>query len=46
MNCPRFLVEVLGIPADRAEEEACEMEHAISDESFENWKAYIQKVTQ
>ena len=42
----RFLVEVLGIPADRAEEEACEMEHAISDESFENWKAYIQKVTQ
>ena len=37
-----FLVDVLGIPADRAEKEACKMEHAISDESFENWKAYIQ----
>ncbi len=42
----RFLTEVLGIPKDRAEHEACEMEHAISDESFENWKAYIQKVTE
>lgn len=42
----RFLIEVLGIPADRAEDEACKMEHAISDESFENWKSYIEKVTQ
>lgn len=40
-----FLTDVLGIPKERAEEEACKMEHAISDESFENWKAYIKKVT-
>ena len=40
-----FLTEVLEIPAERAEEEACKMEHAISDESFGNWKAYIKKVT-
>ena len=37
-----FLVDILGIPAERAEEEACKMEHAISDESFELWKAFIQ----
>ena len=38
-----FLTEVLEIPAERAEEEACKMEHAISDESFGNWKANIKK---
>ena len=41
-----FLTKELGIPEERASEEACMMEHAISDESMENWKAYIAKVCQ
>ena len=39
-----FLAKGLGIPEDTAEEEACLMEHAISDESFEKWVAYIEKL--
>ena len=37
-----FLSKVVGIPEDVAEDEACLMEHAISDESFEKWVAYIE----
>lgn len=40
----KFLEKELGIPADRAEREACQMEHAISDDSFEKWRAYIKKL--
>lgn len=36
-----FLNKALGIDLETAEEEACQMEHAISDESFEKWLAYI-----
>lgn len=36
-----FLSKGLGISEDVAEEEACLMEHAISDSSFEKWVAYI-----
>lgn len=39
-----FLTKALGIPADRADEEACLMEHAISDESFEKWFEYVRKL--
>lgn len=39
-----FLTKVLGIPEDRADAEACMMEHAISDESFEKWSAYIKSL--
>ena len=39
-----FLTKALGIPEDRADEEACLMEHAISDESFEKWISYIKKL--
>lgn len=39
-----FLAKEVGIPRDRAEEEACRMEHAISDESFEKWREYIEKL--
>lgn len=39
-----FLSKGLGIPEDVAEDEACLMEHAISDESFEKWVAYIDKL--
>lgn len=37
-----FFTKVLGIPEDRADEEACIMEHAISDDSFEKWASYIK----
>lgn len=40
----RFLTKALGIPADVAESEACQMEHAISDESLEKWSAFIEKL--
>lgn len=39
-----FLSKELGIPAKTAEEEACLMEHAISDASFKKWVAYIDKL--
>lgn len=37
-----FLSKKLGIPEDVAEGEACLMEHAISDDSFEKWVTYIE----
>ena len=40
----RSLTKVLGIPEDTAEEEACLMEHAISDESFKKWNSYIKQL--
>ncbi len=40
----KFLNKELGIPEEVAENEACLMEHAISDESFEKWRAYIKKL--
>ena len=39
-----FLAKELGIPQERAEAEACQMEHSISDESFEKWVAYIDRL--
>ena len=39
-----FLAKEIGIPAEVAEDEACLMEHAISDESFEKWVAYIDRL--
>lgn len=39
-----FLNKALGISADVAEQEACLMEHAISDDSFEKWLDFIKKL--
>lgn len=39
-----FLSKELGIAEEVAEEEACLMEHAISDDSFEKWVAYIDRL--
>ena len=39
-----FLSKGLGIDPETADEEACLMEHAISDESFEKWIVYIDKM--
>lgn len=40
----RFLTEKVGLSKQVAEEEACQMEHAISDESFQKWLAYFDKI--
>ncbi len=40
----KFLNKALGIDAKTAEEEACKMEHAISDESFEKWIEFIKTI--
>lgn len=39
-----FLNKAIGLSEEAAEEEACLMEHAISDDSFEKWVAYIDKL--
>ena len=39
-----FLTKAIGIDEEQAEKEACLMEHAISDESFEKWKEFICKL--
>lgn len=38
-----FLTKELGVADDIAEHDACQMEHAISDECFERWMAYIDE---
>lgn len=38
----RFLVAVLGVDPGTAEEDACRIEHVISEESFSRIKAYVQ----
>ena len=40
----RFLSKGLGIAPEVAEREACQMEHAISDESFKKWFAFVEKL--
>ena len=40
----KFLTENLGIDPETAEEEACQMEHAISDESFKKWASFIKRL--
>ena len=39
-----FLSKGLGVDEDAAEREACLMEHAISDDSFEKWVDFIDKL--
>lgn len=39
----RFLTEKVGIAHDAANYEACQMEHAISDESFKKWEAFLAR---
>lgn len=40
----RFLHEHIGLDEETAEDEACHMEHAISDESFDKWLDYFVKI--
>ncbi len=39
-----FLTQKLGISPDVAEDEACGIEHSISDASFERWLAYANRI--
>ena len=39
-----FLNKAVGLDLKTAEEEACKMEHAISDDSFEKWLAFIDSL--
>ncbi len=39
-NIRRFLVEVLGISEKNAEQDACKMEHILSDETYEKLKNF------
>ncbi|MFR3273194.1 MAG: metal-dependent transcriptional regulator [Slackia sp.] len=43
-NLYRFLAEVIGIDQQTANYEACQMEHAISEDSFMKWEAYLSSV--
>lgn len=38
----RFLSKGMGIDEDEAEREACLIEHAISDEAYKKWEAFIK----
>ena len=38
-----FFVQGLGINPEIAEEEACCIEHVLSDETFERWEKYINE---
>ncbi len=37
----QFLIQVLDINPETAQAEACEMEHAISDETLDRWKEFM-----
>lgn len=37
-----FLVQELGVEFERADAEACMMEHALSEETMERWLAYLE----
>ena len=39
-----FLTQEIGIDEEVAEREACGIEHAISDASFDYWLAYAAKI--
>ena len=38
-----FLTQELGVELDRADAEACMMEHAMSEDTMSRWLAYLEK---
>lgn len=40
----RFLVEILGIDEAIAEQDACKMEHVISESTRDHWFSYLRQV--
>ena len=39
----QFYIEILGVPSEVAEKDACKMEHIISDELFDAMKSFLNK---
>ena len=37
-----FLTKELGVPFERADEEACQMEHAVSEDTMNRWLTYLE----
>lgn len=37
-----FLVQELGVPFEQADTEACQMEHAVSEDTMERWLRYLE----
>jgi len=38
-----FLTDILGVDPSTAEEDACRMEHVISNETLQKWSDYMNK---
>lgn len=38
-----FLMHELGVEFDRADTEACQMEHALSDDTMDRWVDYLER---
>lgn len=38
-----FLVQELGVPFERADSEACQMEHALSQDTMDRWLDYLEQ---
>ena len=38
-----FLIQELGVAFERADAEACQMEHALSEDTMERWLRYLEK---
>lgn len=38
-----FLIDALGVDEERANEEACEMEHTISEDTMSKWVAWYER---
>lgn len=38
-----FLIDELGVEFDRADEEACKMEHALSEDTMDRWIAHMER---
>ena len=38
-----FLVQELGVAFERADDEACQMEHALSEDTMQRWTAYLER---
>lgn len=38
-----FLIQELGVPFERADTEACMMEHALSEDTMQRWLSYLEQ---
>lgn len=38
-----FLIQELGVAFERADDEACQMEHALSEDTMQRWTAYLER---